>query len=77
MNGREIAYALIDELSEEQFDALMVILQSMHMENQNKYHDKLDSIMGIFHDYADISKIPLEKEAWAEAVTEKHLQNME
>ena len=27
--------------------------------------DELDKSMGMFHDAADVSKIPLEKEAWA------------
>lgn len=77
MNGREMAYGLINELTEKQFDALMVILQSMHMENQKTYNDDPDRIMGIFHDYADASKIPLENDAWSEAAAEKHLRFLE
>ena len=79
MAGRELAYNLIDELTEEQFHAVMVVLQSMHRENHTPENetDKLDSIMGILHEYADPSKIPLEKTAWAEAAAEKHLKFLE
>ena len=39
--------------------------------------DELDKSMGMFHDAADVSKIPLEKEAWATAAAEKHLKSLE
>ena len=79
MRTREWAYRMIDELTDEEFNALMAIVQVMHKNSQSvkKNSCELDEIMGIFHDVADTSKVPLEKTAWENAAVEKHLKFLE
>lgn len=77
MSTREWAYNMIEELTEEEFNALMAIVKVMHKNSQKKPKSNISSLKGILHEYADPSKIPLEKTAWAEAATEKHLKFLE
>lgn len=78
MSTREWAYSMIEELTEEEFNALMAIVQVMHKNSQEKKSkSNIHSLKGILHEYADPSKIPLEKTAWAEAAAEKHLKFLE
>lgn len=77
MQTREWAYSMIDELTDEEFNALIIILKSMNKTSQKKTKSNIGSLKGILHEYADPSKIPLEETAWAEAASEKHLKFLE
>ena len=70
MSTKELAYSMIDRLNEEQLDALVVILKGLFHEPKESNSSDVDSVMGILHEYADPSKVPLEKEVWADAAAE-------
>lgn len=79
MSTREWAYSMIDELPDEEFHALMVIVQSMrkHSEEPADRFTKSQSARGILHQYANPSLIPLEEGVWEQAAVEKYLTKME
>lgn len=79
MSTREWAYSMIDELPDEEFHALMVIVQSMrkHSEEAAGRSTKPKSARGILHQYANPSLIPLEEGIWEQAAAEKYLSQME
>ena len=74
MSTRETAYSMIDNLDEEQLNALIVILRGMTKQKPLK---EKKSARGIFHDVANPELIPLEKEVWENAAVEKHLRILE
>ena len=78
MSAREWAYSMIDELADEEFNALMAIVQVMRKNSPNmKKKSNIKSLKGVLHKFADPSKIPLEKTAWESAAVEKHLKFLE
>lgn len=73
MSTKELLYAIIDKMTEEQMKALIVIL------NHNEQHTNkvpIDDIAGRLHKYANPGLIPLEKEAWANAAVENYIEEM-
>lgn len=77
MSTREIAYSMIDNLDEEQLNALVVILRGMMKEKLTKEKKSAASLCGIFHDVANPELIPLEKTAWEQSAVEKHVKFLE
>ena len=78
MSTRAWVYSMMDELAEEEFDALATMVEVLYKNSQNKKPKRsISSVKGILHEYADPSKIPLEETAWAEAAAEKHLKFLE
>jgi len=77
MSTREIAYSMIDNLDEEQLNALVVILRGMMKDTPPKEKKSAASLCGIFHDVANPDLIPLEKTAWEQAAVEKHIRFLE
>ncbi len=77
MSTREMAYSMIDNLDEEQLNALVVILRGMMKEEPPKEKKSAASLCGIFHDVANPELIPLEKTAWEQAAVEKHIAFLE
>lgn len=78
MSTRAWIYNMIDELAEEEFNALAAMVEILYKNSQNKKSKRsISSVKGILHEYADPSKIPLEETAWAEAAAEKHLKFLE
>ena len=73
MSVRERLNLIIDEMTEEQMEALIVILK------RDEPHTKkvsVDDIAGRLHKYADPNLIPFEKEAWANAAAENYIEEM-
>lgn len=56
MSTREIAYSMIDNLDEEQLNALVVILRGMMKGTPPKEKKSAASLCGIFHDAANPEK---------------------
>lgn len=74
MSTRERAYSLIDRLSENQLDAVVEFLNAFFdpVSQSQKKEIPAESVMGIASKYANPELIPLEKEAWSNAVAEKY-----
>lgn len=68
MSTRERLHSIIDEMSVDQMEAWLVILEASR---RKQAAVEVDSVMGILHQYANPDLIPLEKDAWAEAASEK------
>ncbi len=73
MSVRERLNLIIDKMTEEQMEALIVVLK--HSE-QPETKVSVDDIAGRLHKYADPKLIPLEKEAWANAAAENYIEEM-
>ncbi len=67
MSTKERVHTIVDRLTEEQLNALLVILGSV----DNSDND-VDAAMGILHDAANPDLIPLEEGAWGRAVAERY-----
>lgn len=67
MSTRELVHTLVDELSEEQLQGLVLLLQ-----NQPRKETSLEEVQGILSAYANPDLIPLEETAWESAVKEKY-----
>lgn len=74
MSTRELAYSLIDKLSENQLNAAVEFLNALFEMPSQKSGKEIsaESVAGIASKYADPDLIPLEKEAWANAAAEKY-----
>ncbi len=73
MSVRERLNMIIDKMTEEQMEALIVVLK--HGEQTDK-KVSVDDIAGILHKYANPELIPFEKEAWANAAVENYIEEM-
>ncbi|MDD7295069.1 MAG: hypothetical protein PUG85_06585 [Oscillospiraceae bacterium] len=67
MSTRELVHSMIDELSEEQLQALIILLGGTISKKNT-----VKSVRGIFSDCANPDLIPLEKDAWERAAAEKY-----
>ncbi len=74
MSTREIVYGMIDQLDDEQLNAIRVILGGLVAEKPKSKKRSAASLCGIFQDVADPDKTPLEKGAWEQAAVEKHIR---
>lgn len=74
MSTRELAYSLIDRLSENQLNAAIELLNTFFEPVSQKQNggSSPENVMGIAAKYANPDLIPLEKEAWADAAAEKY-----
>ena len=70
MSTKERVHTIVDRLSEEQLNALLVILGSV--DNSDNNDNDVDAVMGILHDAANPDLIPLEEGAWGRAVAERY-----
>ncbi|MCM1335334.1 MAG: hypothetical protein NC084_04035 [Bacteroides sp.] len=73
MSIRERLNLIIDKMTEEQMEALIVVLK------RDEPHPKkasVDDIAGRLHKYANPELIPLEKDAWANAAVENYTEEM-
>jgi hypothetical protein len=52
-----------------------IIVLPVNREHEKNNISELDEVCGSLSKYADIDKIPLEKEAWTEAMKLKHEKN--
>ncbi len=71
MSTRELVHTMIDQLSDEQLQALAVIL-GYTTQKETESQPTPSSVRGIFSNCADAECVPLEKEAWERAVVKKH-----
>jgi len=77
---KEQAIELLQDIPDEKIALVIEILKglrSLYHQNGNPadYNEITPDAMGIFSKYANPDLIPLEKEAWGEAVREKHAFN--
>ncbi len=70
MSTKELLYTMIDELTEQQMQGLIMLLSGK--ENSKSYRDEVSSAMGSLAEYANPDLIPLEKGAWEIAVKAKY-----
>lgn len=66
MSTKELAYSILDSLSEEQLKGF-IMLFSGNVETK----PKAGTLKGVLSECANPDLIPLEKEAWADAAAEK------
>ena len=71
---KEQAHEIIRELPQEKISVAITVLRGLQALSQQESATKSDapSAMGIFSKYANPDLVPLEKEAWAKAMEEKH-----
>ncbi len=67
MSTREMLYSVIDGLSEEQCQGLLMLLSGY-----NKKNTEPETVCGALSKYADPKLIPMEEGAWERTVTEKY-----
>ena len=74
---KEQAYQIIEELPQEKIPTAIAILRRLEMLSQQEHPAKGEprSAMGIFRAHANPELIPLEKDAWIDAMVEKHDSN--
>ena len=70
MSTKERLHLMIDDMTEEQANALFIVLGVSNSANSGG--DDVDAVMGILHDAANPDLIPLEEGAWGRAVAEKY-----
>lgn len=70
MSTKERVHTIVDRLSEEQLNALLVILGSVDKSDNND--NDVDAVRGILHNAANPDLIPLEEGAWERAVAERY-----
>ena len=70
MSTKERLHLLIDSMTEEQANALFIVLGvSSAADNES---DDVDAVRGILHDAANPELIPLEEGAWERAAAERY-----
>ena len=74
MSTKEIVYGMIDQLNDEQLNAIRIILGGLITDKPKSEKKSASTLCGIFHDVADPEKIPLEKTVWEQAAIEKHFR---
>lgn len=70
MSTKELAYSILDSLSEEQLKGFIMLFSESNPADSSK--PKAETLKGALSEYANPDLIPLEKEAWANAAEEKH-----
>lgn len=70
MSTKELLYTMIDELTEQQMQGLIMLLSGKS--SPQSYRDDVYSVMGSLHEYANPDLIPLEKDAWEMEVKSKY-----
>lgn len=70
MSTKELLYTMIDKLTEQQMQDLIMLLSDKV--SQKTYHDEVYSIMGGLNEYANLDLVPLEKDAWEIEVKSKY-----
>ncbi len=73
MSVRDRLNMIIDEMTEEQMEALIVVLKR---NEQAAKKASVDDIAGRLHKYANPELIPFEKEAWANAAVENYIEEI-
>jgi hypothetical protein len=74
------AIEMLQDIPDEKLPSIIEILKGLRLlylqnENPDLYKSTIPTAMGIFNKYADVNLIPMEKEAWGEAVKEKYAVN--
>lgn len=70
MSTKERLHLMIDDMTEEQANALFIVLGvSSAADNES---DDVDAVRGILHSAANPELIPLEEGAWERAVAERY-----
>lgn len=69
MSTKEMLYNIIENMTEEQMQAWLVVLGGTASQSSN---DDVDALCGILHDAADPNLVQSEKSAWERAAVEKH-----
>lgn len=67
MSTKEMAYSIIDTLTEEQLQELLIFLNGY-----NKKQVSVESVRGMLSAYANPDLIPLEESAWERTVAENY-----
>ena len=67
MSTRELAYKMIDELTDEELNAFITLFCKITGKSEKK-----KSARGIWHSAANPELIPLEEGAWERAVAERY-----
>lgn len=76
MSTRELLYTMIDGLTEQQMQGLIMLLSGKENKSDPKsYRDEVYSVMGGLSEYANPDLIPLEKDAWEMEVKAKYENN--
>ena len=75
---KEQAVEILLDIPDHKIVTVIEILKGLrslcnHSENKEKKTDTASSVMGIFNKYANLDLASQEKEAWGEAVKEKHV----
>ncbi len=70
MSTKELLYTMIDRLTEQQMQGLIMLLSGK--ENPKSYRDEVYGAMGGLAEYANPDLIPLEKDAWEMEVKAKY-----
>jgi len=75
--SKEQAFEIIRELPQDKIPTVLAVLRGLQMLSQQERVAKSEasSAMGIFSMYANPELIPLEKDAWRDAMVEKHGAN--
>ncbi|MFG6329300.1 MAG: hypothetical protein K1W06_07495 [Lachnospiraceae bacterium] len=63
---------LLQTIPENELETVYTFLQFIKFQEAHKNNDGKTSAFGIVHEYANPGLIPLEKEAFANAMAEKH-----
>lgn len=75
MSTKELAYSILDSLSEEQLKGFIMLFSGSGETRPKAGTSKVlsaESVAGMAAKYANPDLIPLEKEAWANAAAEKY-----
>lgn len=74
MSTKEMVIGMLDGLTEEQLDAIAVILSGISRSTPSK---KASDVKGALHKYANPAMIPLEEGAWERDIAERAEKNHE
>ena len=73
MSTKELLYTIIDGLTEQQMQGLIMLLRGKETEKPSEsYRDEVYSVMGGLSKYANPDLIPLEQDAWEMEVKAKY-----
>ena len=70
MSTKERLHIMIDDMTEEQANALFIVLGVAN--DTDNESDDVDAVRGILHNCANPDLIPLEEGAWERAVAERY-----
>ncbi len=79
-NIKALALELLQDIPDEKIPSIIEILKGLRLlyciNQDSAIHEAApQTAMGIFNNYADAKLIPMEKDAWGEAVKEKYVAN--